>query len=317
MLSTTTKNLRNKWVMAVFLAVFMSSLAAPAQITFTFIYTDAAGTGFNSSGQLGVDRKAALAQAGVLLSDLFPTYTATITMLVDGTESDDSTVATAASAFTSTEAVACTAGYNRGDIGIKILGGTDPSPGIADGTISVNFEDFIWDLDDVVDPAQLDFKSIMLHQFLHAVGFASSVTEAGADRCGNTEPMAGGWNPFDEFLANTVGNFINGSWVMDTASWDVAVIGGTGNSGILWLGPNATAANGGNPVPLYTPTTYNDGSSISHLDDDFFTTQDLLMEANPVFGPGPRTLSAIATGMLRDIGFVNAVPVELTSFSVD
>ena len=62
---------------------------------------------------------------------------------------------------------------------------------------------------------------------------------------------------------------------MDIASWDVAVIGGAGNSGILWLGPNATAANAGNPVPLYTPTTYTDGSSISHLDDDFFTTQVL------------------------------------------
>ena len=143
------------------MAVFMSSLAAPAQITFSFTYTDAPGTGFNSSGQLGVDRKAALAQTGVLLSDLFPTYTATIIILVDGTETNDVIPATAASAFTSTEAVACTAGYNRGDIGIKILGGVDPSPGLADGSISVNFEDFVWDLDDVVDPAQLDFKSIL------------------------------------------------------------------------------------------------------------------------------------------------------------
>ena len=72
-----------------------------------------------------------------------------------------------------------------------------------------------------------------------------------------------------------------------------------------------------NPVPLYSPTTFSPGSSVAHLDDDFFTSSALLMEAATGPGLGTRTLDSREVGILKDIGFTNAVPVELQSFEID
>lgn len=290
---------------SVVVAATMLAAPARAQITFSFNYTDAAGVGFNAADPLGASRRAALEKTGILLSNLFPIYTATITMDVNGSETDDSTLAAAGSNFNAPAAVNCVAGYDRGDVGIKVLGGADPAPAAADGSVTVNFEDVMWDLDDNVDPARFDFKSTMLHELLHAMGFANSVTLAGTDACGNAAPSAGGWVPYDEHLGNTMTSFIDKNFVITPASWTAAVTGGTGNAGVLWRGTNAMAANGGSPVPLFSPTTFLPGSSVAHLDDDFFTSTEFLMEQAADVGPGARTLSNIELGMMRDIGFAS------------
>lgn len=297
--------------------VLMLASPAQAQITFQFTYTDPGGVGFNAANPLGDARKLALVQTGQLITDLFPNYTATIQMSVNGAETNDATLAAAGSAYTSTPASTCAAGFNPGDVGIKVLGAPDPSPMAADGTITVNFQDHMWDLDDTIDPGQMDFKSTMLHEILHAMDFAHSVTDAGADGCGQAAPAAGGWAPYDQHLGNTTATFINGSFVINTTAWTTAVNGGTGNAGVLWRGTNAVAANSGAGVPLFSPNPIQSGSSISHLDDDFFTSVALLMEAATGPGQGTRTLSPIEVGMFRDMGYVNTVPVELESFSVD
>ncbi len=171
-----------------------------------------------------------------------------------------------------------------------------------------------------IDPApDFDFKSTMMHELLHAVGFSNSVTQLGADACGQAEPTAGGWVPYDQHLGNTTANFINAStFVINTTNWNTALTGGTGpTNGVLWHGANGTAANSGNPVPLYSPTTFSLGSSVAHLDDDFFTSSALLMEAATGPGLGTRTLDSREVGIMKDIGFTNAVPVELQSFEID
>ncbi len=286
------------------LVAIMLVVPAQAQINFTFNYTDAAGVGFNAAGSLGAERRTALEQTGTLLSSFFPQYTATIVMDVNGSETGASTLASAGSQYSSNAANTCSPGYNRGDVGIKILGGADPNPGAADGTVSVNFATIVWDLDDNVDPDKYDFKSTILHELLHAMDFFHSITQTGTDPCGTSAPTAGGWAPYDQHLGNTITNLINSSFVIDTASWLSAVTGGTGNAGVLWRGANAMKANSGQPIPLYSPTVYSNGSSISHLDDDFFTSSALLMEAATGPGPGTRTLSAIEVGMMNDMGFI-------------
>lgn len=300
-----------------------AALPASAQLTFNFNYTDAPGVGFNAADPLGADRRNALAQTATLLSSFFPGLTATINMSVNGSETDDSTLAAAGSNYSSTAASTCAAGYNRGDVGTIALGGADPNAGLADGTVTVNFQDVMWDLDDSVSAGLFDFKSTMLHELLHAMGFSHSVAQNGNDACSTTPGNAGGWVPYDEHLGNTTANFINVSFILDGAAWGAAVTGGTGPAnGVLWRGPTAMASNGGNPVPLYSPTTYSGGSSIAHLDDDFFVRRGsppstLLMEAATVAGPGVRTLHPIEQGIMRDIGFTSTVPVELQSFSVE
>ncbi len=122
----------------------------------------------------------------------------------------------------------------------------------------------------------------------------------------------GAWAPFDEFVADSTGRIIGADGVLNGARWNTASVGGDGatpaNNGLYFIGPIAMAAFGGNPVPMFSPNPWEDGSSGSHLDDTFFTgAQTLLMNSATDVGPGVRTLSAIELGALQDIGFT-AVP---------
>jgi hypothetical protein len=72
---------------------------------------------------------------------------------------------------------------------------------------------------------------------------------------------------------------------------------------VFFAGPNAVAGNGGLRVPLFSPNPWQDGSSVSHLDDAFFNAVDLMMESATTPGPSARTLSAREIGVLRDIGY--------------
>ncbi len=114
-------------------------------------------------------------------------------------------------------------------------------------------------------------------------------------------------------MAASTGSIISGvTFALNQARWDVASVGGTGPiNGLLFNGPNAVTANGGQIVSLYSPTTWNDGSSGSHLDTDFFTGANFQMmnhAASVSEGLDIRTLSAIEIGILKDIGYTQAVP---------
>ncbi|MEM9303924.1 MAG: proprotein convertase P-domain-containing protein, partial [Pseudomonadota bacterium] len=278
--------------------------AAPAgaALTFTFEYRDV-NVGFNDPAQ-GAIRRQALEETAALLSGLFPGLTANITLEVDGSETRDGTLAAAGSRLRPD----CIIGFgDRGIVGVKALGGEDINGATADGTVTVNFEDVIWDFDDTIDiPNAFDFKSTMLHELLHAMGFANSLVEAdGRDSCGRRPPSQGGFRPFDDFLGDTSQDVISASGVVDAARWARIRVGGTGSAGTLWRGDNARALNNGDPVPMYSPTSFSQGSSISHVDTDFYTQQEILMEHATTPGPGARTLTGIEVGILRDIGFTS------------
>jgi len=287
-------------------------LAARAELSFVFTYTDPAGVGFNDPLE-GAARKAALEQTATLMASYFPGYTATITLSVDGAETTDGTLAAAGSNFNAADI--CDPGFGgRGDVEVKVLGGNDPDPGTVDGTVTVNFEDQTWGLGDTVAAEDFDFKSTMLHELLHAMGFSNTVNEDGSSSCSQAPGTPGAWNPYDNFLADGAGDVINNTtFVLNGTRWNNIVTGGAGASGVLWNGPLGRAANGGVAVPLYSPDPYSGGSSIAHLDDDFFTSSALLMEAASEAGLGTRTLSDIEVGMLRDIGFTNATGTPVAS----
>lgn len=107
---------------------------------------------------------------------------------------------------------------------------------------------------------------------------------------------------------------INSSFELDLARWNDASISGTGAAGLYFLGANAVAANGGNPVFLFSPTTWNDGSSGSHLDSDFYDGTNgnefnmMNHEASVYDGLDIRQFNNIEIGMLIDIGYTNLIP---------
>ncbi len=288
------------------------ALAGPAQgaVTFTFNYLDALGVGFNANGQTGIDRKAGLDQATGYLSGLLVNYDATINLDVDGSQTDDSTLASAGSAFNSSypgEGFA-----SLGDVQLKILGGNaaDPAPGTADGSINWNFEDFNWEPLSDFQAGELDLISTAIHELAHALGFASDIAQNGESGWGDPAGDPSAWSPFDDFVTDStsVPLISDTTFALDGTRWSAASVGGTGTAGLLFDGPNANAANGGNPVPLYSPTTWEDGSSGSHLDTDFFTGANAQMmnhAAAVAEGLDIREFSMIEFGILKDIGYAS------------
>lgn len=304
---TVRKNTRSLLAQRCALAIVASAMpfVASAELNFVFTYSDAAGVGFNDATQ-GAARKAALEQTAALLNTYLPGYNGTIRMTVDGAETTDGVLAAAGSNFNASNA--CDAGFNaRGDVGIIALGGADPNSGAADGTVTVNFEDQTWGLGDTISGSDFDFKSTMLHELLHAMGFAHSVNQDGSSACSQAAGSPAGFGPYDRYLGDSNGLIIDqSSFVLDGTRWGSVVTGGAGTAGVQWQGPQGRASNNSAAIPLYTPTTYSNGSSVSHLDDDFYTSQALLMESATGPGQGTRTLSNMEVGILKDLGYANA-----------
>ncbi len=115
----------------------------------------------------------------------------------------------------------------------------------------------------------------MIHELLHAVGFGSAIQQNGNDPFGTTPGNAAFWEPFDAFVGDKDGAIIDGNGILDATKWNAASVGGTGSvpasDGLYFHGTNAKNANGGNPVPVYSPTTWQSGSSGSHLDGDYYS----------------------------------------------
>jgi hypothetical protein len=85
-----------------------------------------------------------------------------------------------------------------------------------------------------------------------------------------------------------------------------------GNAGLYFGGPNAIAVYGG-PVPLYTPSPWEAGSSVTHLNDSTFTgVATQLMNALADTGKGIRTLSAVELAIFKDLGYT-VVPAPVTA----
>lgn len=103
------------------------------------------------------------------VADVFQAYTASIIRSVNGSETNDTTLASASSNFNFTPSSPGYAG--RGDVVIKILGGADSSSALPDGTVNWNFEDFTWQSGTTFAPGEMDLISAAMHELLHAVGF--------------------------------------------------------------------------------------------------------------------------------------------------
>jgi hypothetical protein len=269
---------------------------AHAQLSFSFSYTDS-NTGFTDP-TLGAQRQAALETAAQNLAASIPLSTPiTVTFEVKSTNENNSTLASASSDFSGDDV-----GFAPTIAQQKILTGTDSNGSAADGSIEWNFF-HDWDLDNSIATQSYDFISTAMHEILHAIGFTSSIANDSAGG-GNFVVNPGepnGWYTFDKFLVKADGSaFINNQFIFNPS--DLDQLGN--NPGLFFAGSNAVAANGGSPVPIYSPNPWEEGSSGSHTDDNTFTgALALLMNAATETGPGVRTLSAIEIGILKDLGF--------------
>jgi hypothetical protein len=277
--------------------------AASAQITFAFNFNDPANTGFNDVTE-GAARRGALQSAASSLASYFTGYSArTVTFDVTSeTNAGSGTLASAGSSFLSVAN-----SFQPGLVQRLIQTGLNHGYAVQ-GEITWNFG-HTWDYDDSVSAGAFDFKAVAIHELSHTLGFATLMNASGASVFGNNV-----YSTFDQFLTDASGNRL----VNTSASYVGGTILSNGVGGdVYFSGTNAMAAFGGNRVPMYSPVTYSAGSSLSHLNTDFFTSNAYVMEHAVAAGPATRTLSAIELGILADLGYsVGAIPEPATFASI-
>ncbi len=274
-------------------------------VSFGVEFSDAPGEGFHDP-DLGAQRRAAFwfgadAWAASLQGPGWITVNATMTPM--GGDSLSAVIASASAAsyyrnFTN----APRGGTWYPEALVEVISGTDPNTSQFD--INVDFNS---DIDDTLVLGQtvfyygvdgnngenISFATITIHEICHGLGFSSSFNAAGEFGGGTSDPFI-----FDHFLIDDNDTLL----INQPASSALVTL-----DDVNWIGLHGMQAYGNDfggalTLPMFAPTPYDPGSSISHIDEDTFTGDWELMtphnDRDPLYGP-----DTIVLGILQDIGW--------------
>ena len=178
--------------------------------------------------------------------------------------------------------------------------------------------DFDWyfGTDNNTPSGKYNFATVVLHEISHGLGFAGSMYW----EC-RFVPNEGCWGftgsdeiirPFvyDRFTESNSGISLLNTSVFPNPSIQLGQQL-TSNS-IYFDGTYSREKNDGGRIPLYAPSSWNSGSSYSHLADSYDFTENALMThslapGETIYHPGPVTL-----GMFKDLGWNVYFPAELS-----
>lgn len=171
--------------------------------------------------------------------------------------------------------------------------------------------DFYYGLDGNPAGDESDFVSVVLHEIGHGLGFTGGMWVDGP-LCGtaNNPPCYCGGSGngclynglpyiYDIYTEDSAGTSL-----LNYTSPSIALGSALKSNSLYFDGTNANAGNGGGRVPIYAPTTWEIGSSYSHLNYiTYVGTQNSLMtymltDGDAFHHPGPVTL-----GIFEDIGW--------------
>lgn len=157
--------------------------------------------------------------------------------------------------------------------------------------------------------SEYDLQSVMLHEMAHGLGFLSTDSYDDFFGYGSIDQPT----PYDAYVQTGDGRRLS-----DLPSPSLE-LGEALTSKLVWSGPLGIAANGGVKPILYSPKKYEDGSSISHLDEATFTSagSDAVMTPELLAGeifhqPGPLLLAMMQD--LRNkppVGIAAAIPLTV------
>ncbi len=186
-------------------------------------------------------------------------------------------------------------GFYNGSAYDHVNDGFDPSLGVEDIYCTVDFG-YNWNLG-TGNPtsSQFDLYTVLLHELTHGLGIISLSGSSGrSDISGGSPGVFSVWdrnlvNGFDEILWGTGGNFLGSASEL------------TGSANGVYFSGSKAVASFGSPAPVYAPSRFSDGSSLSHWDSGI--RLGAVME--PFVAPGfkRRTYSKVDTGALQDIGW--------------
>ncbi|MCF3650988.1 hypothetical protein [Synoicihabitans lomoniglobus] len=269
------------------------------QLTFEFDFADV-NTGFNDP-TLGAERRASLASGANLLANYFTTAAPrTVKITVNASQSDGSGFLASAGGITYVGA-----GF-QANFPMQVIQSGDHSGQSSHGSMTWDFG-YTWDYDNSISSGAYDFQRVAMHELTHVLGFSSYI---GSDGAGLFDGNPTTYSYFDQFLTDASGNAL----VDSSGNYQGGTILSDGvSSDVYFNGANAVAANGGERVHMYSPSSYNGGSSLSHLDTDFYGSVGYIMTHAVSSGASVREFSAIELGILTDLGYtVSAVPEPST-----
>ena len=268
------------------------TIAPAAQLTFNFVY------GSGSQYWTADARNALTTAANSLASYLVVSTPVTISYTVIGTNNPSSGLL--ASSYVGFAGGG--AGFYDTVVQTKTLTGVDLNGSATDAQISWNFA-YSWATGDSVSSSQFDMESVALHELVHTLGFLS-----GAEASPDTN-----WTLFDKYLFTANGTPIVGGNYAINPAYVATLTGGAG--GLYFGGPNAVTAYGG-LVPLYTPSVFTQGTSVSHLNPSLPSANTHVMNPFASTGLGARTISPVELGVLEDLGYtISNSPVYLLFFA--
>jgi hypothetical protein len=172
--------------------------------------------------------------------------------------------------------------------------------------------------DGISHPNEYDLQSVFLHEMGHGLGFLSTDSYDSFFGYGSIDQPT----PFDAYVQVEDGRRLSD---LPTPSIE---LGKALTSPLVWSGPLGIAANNGTKPLLYSPSKYEEGSSVSHLDEATYSKSafDAVMTPNLDAGeifhePGPLLLAmmedmrrkppvGIAVGIPQQVRNVNALVAD-------
>ena len=120
-----------------------------------------------------------------------------------------------------------------------------------------------WDTrnDGKPSPSEFDLQSVFIHEIGHGLGFLSTDSYDPFFGYGSIEQPT----PYDAYL-----QLDDGRRLSDLPSPSLE-LGKALTSNLSWSGTKGIAANGGIKPKIYAPSRYENGSSVSHLDESTFS----------------------------------------------
>jgi hypothetical protein len=145
-----------------------------------------------------------------------------------------------------------------------------------------------------------DLVTVALHEICHGLGFFDSMNKEGT-----VGYYGSGSIPliYDTFVENTTGKKLTDTLKFPNPS---TTLGSELTGGQLWFnGPLLRSYGSGSRAKLYSPSAWDAGSSVSHLDENATLKADALMTpfidlGEAIHNPGKLTLS-----ILGDLGWIN------------
>jgi len=185
------------------------------------------------------------------------------------------------------------------------------------------FVDWYFGTDGAVPANKWDLTTVVLHELGHGLGFFGSAryddgSAANGVECAGTAGQ-GCWGnsgfpyAYDRFVEDPVGvSLLNTTTYPNPSAALGTRLTGDVNS-LRWNGIYGIAGNSGTKPVLYSPTTWQGGSSYSHFDQSTYATE-LMKPALPpqtaIHSPGARTL-----GVLRDSGWGQELVINAFAYS--